>query len=57
MRTGRYLIQTIYSPDNCSDTLEDVKEGCYVKVVGTVKEDDRAYGIEILLKSIKVIAK
>lgn len=58
LRTGRYLIQTIYSPDNCSDTLEDVKEGCYVKVVGTVKEDDRAYnGIEILLKSIKVIAK
>lgn len=58
LRTGRYLIQTIYSPDNCSSSLDDVREGCYVKVVGTVKEDERAYnGFEVLLKSIDVIAK
>lgn len=58
LRTGRHLIQTIYSPEDCSDSLDDVREGCYVKIVGNVKEDERAYnGIEILLKSIEVIAK
>lgn len=58
LRTGRYLIQTIHSSDNCSDPLDDVKEGCYVKVIGNVKEDKRAYnGIEILIKSIEVIVK
>ena len=38
LRTGRYLIQTIYSSDNCSDSLDDVKEGCYVKIMVMLKK-------------------
>lgn len=58
LRTARYLIQSVYDEKNCSDTLDEVKEGCYVTVSGIVKKEDRAYnGLEIHLTSIKVISK
>jgi len=58
IRTARYLIQTVYSPDTCADSLDGIREGCFVKVVGTVKADDRAYnGIELTLKSIELLHK
>lgn len=58
LRTARYLIQSVYDEKNCSDSIDDVKEGCYVTVSGTVKLEERAYnGIEIHLDGIKVISK
>lgn len=58
LRTARYVLQSVYSPDSCNDSIKDLKEGCYVTVIGQVKSDDRAYnGIEILLKSIKLLSK
>lgn len=58
LRTGRYLIQSVYSPENCSDSLDGVKEGFFVKVKASVKAEERAYnGIELTLKSIEVLSK
>ncbi|OJU12659.1 MAG: aspartate--tRNA(Asn) ligase [Clostridiales bacterium 43-6] len=58
LRTGRYVFQSVYSADTCTDSIENVKEGCYVTVTGKVKEDKRAnYGIEILLQTITVLSK
>ncbi len=58
LRTARYLVQSIYSPENCSDAVGGIREGCFVNVCGTVIESDKAfYGVEIQLKSIKMISK
>lgn len=58
LRTARYLIQSVYSPEVCENTLDGIREGCFVKVCGTVKKDERAYnGIEISLKSISLLHK
>ncbi len=58
LRTARYLIQSVYSPENCADDISDVKEGCYITITGEVKKDDRAFnGIEIVLKSVKMLSK
>ncbi len=58
LRTARYLIQSVYSPDTCADTLDGIKEGCFIKATATVKKEDRAYnGIELTLKSITLLHK
>ena len=58
LRTARYLIQSVYSPENCADDISEIKEGCYITAVGEVKEDERAFnGIEITLKSVKLLTK
>lgn len=58
LRTARYLIQSVYSSENCSDPLDGVKEGCFVKVTAEVKKEERAFnGIELTLKSIKIVSK
>ncbi len=58
LRTARYLIQSVYSPENCADDISVIKEGCYVTVIGEVKEDERAFnGIEIILKTVKLLTK
>ncbi len=58
LRTARYLIQSIYSAENCSDSLDGVKEGCFVKVKAEVKKEDRAFnGIELTLKNIEIVSK
>jgi len=58
LRTARYVIQSVYSPDNCKDSIDDIKEGCYVRIIGEVKADERAYnGIELLLKSVTLLTK
>ena len=50
LRTARYLIQSVYSPETCPDSIDGIKEGCFVTVKGTVRRDDRAYnGIGIRL--------
>ena len=58
LRTARYLIQSVYSPETCPDSIDGIKEGCFVTVKGTVRRDDRAYnGIEIAMTGIKLIHK
>ena len=58
LRTARYLIQSVYSEENCSDPLDGVKEGCFVKVKAVVKKEDRAFnGIELTLKNIEIVSK
>lgn len=58
LRTGRNLIQSVYSADNCKDSLDGIKEGCFVTVKGIVKEEARAFnGIEVTLTSIKLLSK
>ncbi len=58
LRTARYLIQSVYSAENCSDPLDGVKEGCFVKVKAVVKKEDRAFnGIELTLKNIEIVSK
>ncbi len=57
LRTARNVIQTVYSADNCIDSIEGLKEGFFVKVKGTVNENLRDLnGIEIVLSSIKLIS-
>ena len=56
IRTGRYLVQTVYSADNCKDAIADLKEGAFVQVGGTVTENDKAFhNIEIILNELKAI--
>ncbi len=58
LRTARYVVQTVYDPAKCSGSADGVKEGCFVKVTGTVREEERAKnGIEIVLKSIEMLHK
>lgn len=58
LRTGRYIVQTIYSPDDCSDSLDGIKEGCYVKTIGNVTVCEKApNGIELHLKKINLLSK
>lgn len=57
VRTGRYLIQTIYSPENCKDSIDGLKEGFFVNITGTVTENEKGYyGIELILKGISLIS-
>lgn len=55
LRTGRYLVQTVYT-DTCSDSIVGLREGCFVKITGTVTENEKGFnGIEIILKNISLI--
>ena len=57
VRTGRYLIQTIYSKENCKDSIDGLKEGFFVNITGTVTENEKGYnGIELVLKEIELIS-
>lgn len=57
VRTGRYTLQTIYTPEKCSDSIEGIKEGYFVSITGTVTENEKGIcGIEIILKEIKLIS-
>ncbi len=37
LRTARYLIQSVHDEKSCPDSLDEIREGCYVTVSGTVK--------------------
>jgi aspartyl-tRNA(Asn)/glutamyl-tRNA(Gln) amidotransferase subunit B len=57
VRTGRYTLQTIYSPENCSDSIEGLKEGCFINLTGTVTKNEKGIGgIEIILKNVQLIS-
>ncbi len=58
LRTGRYILQSIYDEKNCHDSIEGIKEGCFVKVKGVVEECEKAPGgVEMKLSSIELISK
>lgn len=57
LRTGRYVIQSVYVPGLCEKTLQGVCEGAYVEITGDVKEEKRAaYGYEITLRDIEILS-
>ncbi|MDR0946139.1 MAG: aspartate--tRNA(Asn) ligase [Ruminococcus sp.] len=58
LRTGRYVLQAVYSPDNCPDSVEEIKEGVFAEISADVKEEPRAnYGIELSVRRIALIHK
>lgn len=57
IRTGRYIIQTVYETGACASDISSIKEGCYVSIEGQVKADERAnYHVEILLHNIVLLS-
>lgn len=57
LRTGRYLIQSLYTPEQCKDSMDDLREGNFVWVRGTVTKNEKAVGgVEIQLSELQVIA-
>lgn len=58
LRTGRYVIQSVYLPDQCTDDISEIKEGCYVTVIGDLRADERSsYGFELVLTSVKLLSR
>ncbi|MBQ9375128.1 MAG: aspartate--tRNA(Asn) ligase, partial [Ruminococcus sp.] len=58
LRTAFNVIQAVYSPDNCKDSIDGLHEGYYVWAKGTVKENAKEFcGIEIELSAIKLVSK
>jgi nondiscriminating aspartyl-tRNA synthetase len=58
LRTSRYLIQSIYNSQDCKDSLDGIKEGCFVNVKGVVTENEKGFhGIEVKLTAISMISK
>ncbi len=57
LRTGRYVIQSIYDKDKCDYDINELKVGAYVKVTGYTRKDERAnLGFELELTSIKLLS-
>ena len=44
LRTGRYLIQTVYDQSVCKRDLSELEDGCYASVTGKVRLEKRAEG-------------
>lgn len=58
LRTGRFLLQTVYSADEFEGgSVDGIRVGCYVKVTGVVREEPRAvYGLEVSIRSAEVLS-
>ncbi len=57
LRTGRYLLQSVYTADDCTGDFAALTEGAYVRVTGSVKEERRAVnGYEIVLSSFEILS-
>ena len=39
LRTGRYILQSVYSKDKCKGDFDSLCEGAYIKITGDVKEE------------------
>jgi nondiscriminating aspartyl-tRNA synthetase len=58
LRTGRSLIQCIYSSDYAEFDLENIKENYCVEIKGEVSEDSRSkLGFEIRIKEVTILSK
>lgn len=57
IRTGRDLVQGVYSSESCDFDLSKLQEGSCVRVSGTVKVEPRANnGFELLIKQITLLS-
>ncbi len=57
LRTGRYLLQSVYAADECSCSVDDLKVGCYVQVTGVLREEPRAvYGLELSIREVELLS-
>ncbi len=58
LRTGETVFQAVYSAELCKKNIDDLCEGTYIKVSGTVIDDGRApHHIEIQIKDFEVLSK
>lgn len=58
LRTGRYILQSVYMKKSCEGDFDSLCEGAYVNVTGIVKKEARAnYGYEITLSSFNILSK
>lgn len=58
LRTGRYILQSVYSKDKCTGDFDSLCEGAYIKITGDVKEEKRAnHGYEITISSFEILSK
>lgn len=58
LRTGKYILQSVYTKAACTGDFDALCEGAYVKVTGSVNEEKRAnYGYEITLSSFEILSK
>lgn len=58
LRTGKYVLQSVYEKDKCRGSLSDISEGCYIKLTGEVYEEERAaLGVEIKLSEFIVLSR
>lgn len=56
IRTGRYLLQTVWDKEVCANPVAQLADGDAVEVTGTVQKEPRAQGgVELLLTSFKVL--
>lgn len=56
LRTGRYLLQTVWDKRDCETPLEGLVAGDTVEVTGIVRLEKRAEGgVELLLKNFRVL--
>ena len=57
LRTGRYLIQTVYAADECDCSVDGIKVGCYVRITGVLREEPRAvYGLEVSIRFAEILS-
>lgn len=57
LRTGRYLIQSLYNKEQCKDSMDGIREGNFIWVRGTVTKNEKAVGgVEVQLSELQVIA-
>ena len=58
LRTGKFLIQSIYEPLTCKSDLEELRVGTYIKAKGYPRLDERAnLGFEIALDSFEILSQ
>ncbi|MCI8979372.1 MAG: aspartate--tRNA(Asn) ligase [Clostridia bacterium] len=58
LRTGKYILQSVYTPKQCTDSISELCEDAYITVTGIVKKEVRAnYGYEITLTSFELLSK
>ncbi len=57
LRTGKYILQSVYTSNDCEGDFDAVCEGAYVKITGGVKKEERAnYGYEINLSAFEILS-
>ena len=58
LRTGKYILQSVYTSDECEGDISELTEGAYVNITGKVKEEPRAnYGYEVILTGFEILSR